>query len=529
MVSAVNTFARLMGQKLEAMPALASIYRPRLKRLTSAVTGLSTKRLANVKSGVLRAIGRYGGRPRRHACGEITPTGRAVSDRLTVYQRANLSRFISWCSAVGIEPSDVGDAAMAQFLADLVAESFVVNPAGRVAATCREWQSVRAAIPDLGLPAVSIPHNRQTYVLKDEAFPTSFIVDRDRFCARLGGKDPFQEHGPPRPLKPVSVERRCFQIMQLASGLVHSGTAAAEIRSLADLIAPDALRSSLKYFLERAGGSTTTQISGLGSVAKMIARHWASCEPQTLRQVERIAAKVSLRQRGLTAKNRDRLRQFDDREHLRRILFFADDLMAELRQADDGGVRAALKAQIAAAVALLIAAPIRLGNLAALRMDVHIQRSRAGNDAVWHLVLAEHETKNNEPREHPLGPETTTVLHEYLDRYRPRLAPMGNDYVFPSGAGHKATNSLGTAMSKLIFERTGLLMNAHLFRHFAAKLILEATPGAYGIVQDILGHRDLATTRGHYAGSETVAAARHFSDVVQRARAALWPSGRSKG
>jgi integrase len=311
--------------------------------------------------------------------------------------------------------------------------------------------------------------------------------------------------------------------MQLASGLVHNGTPASTIRSLADLVAPDALQTSLKFFLARAGGCSTVQIAQLGSVARMIARHWASCDPEQLRQIERITARVALRQRGMTAKNRDRLRQFDDREHLRRILFFPDDLMAELSRADDGGSRVALKAQIAAAVALLIAAPIRLANLASLRLDIHIQRSRASDDAVWHLVLTEHETKNQEPREHPLGPDTTRLLREYLDRYRPRLASPGNDYVFPSGSGYKATNSLGTAISKLIFRRTGLQMNAHLFRHFAAKLILEATPGAYGIVQDVLGHRDLTTTRGHYAGSETAAAARHFSGVVQRTRAALNP------
>jgi integrase len=520
-LSAMNTFARLMGQMPEAMPAKVSVYRPRLRRLTPAVTGLSAKRLANIKSSVLRAIDRYGGRPRRHALGEITPEWRAVTDRLTVYQRANVSRFISWCSAVGIEPPQVSDAVMAQFQKDLIAESFVAKPTERVAAICREWQRMRAAMPELSLPTVSIPRNRQTYVLKDTAFPSSFIADRDRFCIHLGGSEPFSEDGPPRPLKPVSVKRRHFQIMQLASGLVHSGTPAAEIRSLRDLVAPASLRDSLKYFLMRAGGATTTQISQLAYVAKIIARHWVSCEPQTLRHIEHIAAKVAMRQRGLTSKNRERLRQFDDTEHLRRILFFADDLMDELRRTDDGRVRIALKAQIAAAVTLLIAAPIRLANLASLRLDIHIQRSRTSDDAVWHLVLAEHETKNQEPREHPLGAEAVFVLREYLDRYRPRIASPGNDHIFPSGAGHKATNSLGTAISRLIFERTGLQMNAHLFRHFAAKLILEATPGAYGIVQDVLGHRDAATTRGHYAGSETAAAARHFSGVVHRTRTAL--------
>jgi integrase len=113
------------------------------------------------------------------------------------------------------------------------------------------------------------------------------------------------------------------------------------------------------------------------------------------------------------------------------------------------------------------------------------------------------------------------VLQEYLTCYRPRLAELGNDHIFPSGRGHKADVTLSTALSKHIFRRTGLEVNAHLFRHLAAKLILEATPGVYGIVQDVLGHRDAATTRSHYAGAETAAAARHFDAVIRQTRAAM--------
>jgi integrase len=200
--------------------------------------------------------------------------------------------------------------------------------------------------------------------------------------------------------------------------------------------------------------------------------------------------------------------------------------MDELRRIDDGGVRVALQASIAAAVALLLAAPIRLANLVALRLEVHVLRSRDSGDGVWHLVLAGHETKNREPREYQLGPETVAVMQEYLARYRLRLAEPGNDHIFPSGRGHKADVTLSTALSKHIFRRTGLEVNAHLFRHFAAKLILEATPGAYGLVQDVLGHRDAATTRSHYTGSETAAAARHFETVIRQTRTALRSDGR---
>jgi integrase len=523
--SALRSFAGLVGQDLLAMPALPATYRPQLRRLTPAVAGLSVKRLANIKAGVLRAMERYGALPRRNALGPGARAWGPLWDRLNAFQRAELSRFIAWCSATGIVPLAVDNTVMERFRQALIGESFVKHPAERVAATCRLWEQVRAAWPDLAVPAVSIPRLRKTYVLPAAAFPGSFITELDRFCERLAGADLFAEDGPPRPLKPVSVKRRRFQVMQLASGCVHNGVAADRIYLLSDLVAPPTLRASLSFFLERAGGKTTTQISQLGHVARMIARHWARCDEETLRQIVHLTAKVSARQRGLTEKNRARLRQFDDRRNLDRLLFYSADVMDELRRTDDGGVRTALQAEIAVAVALLLAAPIRLENLVAMRLDVQVLRTRAASGGVWHLVLAAHETKNREPHEYQLGPETVAVLEEYLGRYHKRLARPGNDHIFPSGRGHKAPNSLGTAMSKQIFRRTGLEMNAHLFRHLAAKLILEATPGAYGIVQDVLGHRDAATTRSHYAGSETTAAARHFDAVIRQTRAALPSNG----
>jgi site-specific recombinase XerD len=523
--SALRSFGDLIGQDLRAMPALPTTYRSRLRRLTPAATGLSSKRLANIKAGVLRAMARYGALPRRNALGPRASAWIPLWDRLTTYQRARLSRFVSWCSATGIMPSAVSDTVVERFEQALIEESFIEHPADCVVNTCRIWEKVRSCRPELALPAVSIPRLRKTYVLPAAAFSSSFIIDLDRFCRRLGGADPFAEEGPLRPLKPRSVKCRRFQIMQLASACVHNGVAAAGIRSLSDLVVPETLRAALTFFLKRAGGKTTVQISNLAVVARMIARHWAHCEEQTLRQIVHLTGKVSMRQRGLTDKNRARLRQFDDRRNLERLLFYPADVMDELRRIDDSGVRGALQAAIAVAVAVLLAAPIRLANLAALRLDVHVLRTRAARDSVWHLVLAAHETKNSEPREYQLGPETVALLQEYLGRYRPRLAERGNDHLFPSGRGHKAANTLATALSQQVFRRTGLEVNPHLFRHLAAKLILEATPGAYGIVQDVLGHRDAATTRNYYAGSETAAAARHFDAVIRQTRAALRGNG----
>jgi integrase len=523
--SALTAFARLMRQEPAAMPALPATYRPRLRRLVPANTGLSAKRLSNIRSEVLFCLRRYGALPRRNALGPIGAGWRPLWDRLSMPQRAALSRFSRWASARGIAPISVSDDALVAFRADLEAESFVANPDGIVASVCRVWTKLRAAQPDLALPPLAIPRRRETYVLAIEAFPVSFGTELEAFCAHLGGVDLFAESGPPRPLKPVSVKRRRFQVLQLASAIVHRGGPAASITGLASLVEPPALRTALRFFVDRAGGGSTTQISQLAFVAIMIAKHWARVDPEQLRIVQGIRGKVACRTRGMTEKNRERLRQFDDRLTLERLLFYADDVLADLAKRRDRSRKAALEAQVAVAVALLIAAPIRLSNLAALELDVHLLRSRSGDDAVWHLVIPAHETKNREPHEVPLGQEVVRVLRIYLKDYRPLLADPASSFLFPSGKGHKATNSLGTLLTERVFRRTGITINPHLFRHFSAKLILEETPGGYGIVQDVLRHRDMATTRGHYAGAEATAAARHYDGVVRQQRQRLRGEG----
>jgi hypothetical protein len=84
--SALRSFAGLMRQDPRAMPALPATYRPKVRRLTPAGTGLSAKRLANIKSGVLRAMERYGAR-RHNALGPRARAWDPLWDRLDKFQR----------------------------------------------------------------------------------------------------------------------------------------------------------------------------------------------------------------------------------------------------------------------------------------------------------------------------------------------------------------------------------------------------------------------------------------------------------
>jgi integrase len=57
-------------------------------------------------------------------------------------------------------------------------------------------------------------------------------------------------------------------------------------------------------------------------------------------------------------------------------------------------------------------------------------------------------------------------------------------------------------------------MNAHLFRHFAVMLWLDANSGGYEIARRLLGHKELSHTINMYSGLEAKSAGRAFADLV---------------
>jgi integrase len=57
-------------------------------------------------------------------------------------------------------------------------------------------------------------------------------------------------------------------------------------------------------------------------------------------------------------------------------------------------------------------------------------------------------------------------------------------------------------------------MTPHQFRHLAAKIVLDANPGAIEVVRQLLGHQNTKTTTNSYAGINTLRAGRAHADLI---------------
>ena len=453
----------------------------------------------------------------------------ALLDGLAAYgDRYKLSRLASWCSAGGIAPDAVDDSVMDRYLTDLRDGSLVAGPDRIRRDTAVAWNRGAAACPGWPQRRLAVPDNRGVYAIPWSKFPSSLKDDVEAWLERLAGRDPMAELEF-RPLKPASVASRRKQIHLFISALVLRGVDPARLQTLADVVTPERAGQGLAFFWDRAGGAPSVHGGHIASMLLALARHWVGADEAQLKRLRMLARRIRPEASGMTARNRERLRPLDDERTLRSLLTLPGRIRDEVLRAGTPTHATALDLQAAVAIELLIMAPIRMGNLNRLRCGVHLLRGRDGGVM---LALGGHEVKNRMPFEARLPDDTARLLDLYETHYRPLLNDAGGDWLFPGQRADspKSSEGLRAQLQKCLRVRCGLAFHPHLFRHAAAKLILENNPAAHGLVQRVLGHKNIATTLEHYTGLETQAAVAHYDTQVIRLRedGALPPAARPR-
>ena len=76
------------------------------------------------------------------------------------------------------------------------------------------------------------------------------------------------------------------------------------------------------------------------------------------------------------------------------------------------------------------------------------------------------------------------------------------------------SRALCVAVRDTMEQHVGVALTPHQFRHLAARRYLDAFPGHYESVRQLLGHKEMATTMRHYAGAEQEAAVRRLDAIL---------------
>jgi integrase len=513
-ISAIRTIARLLGAELNEIDADPARLRRRLETITSQAAGLSRGRWNNIRSLVGKAL----------ALARPVMPGRQKTPLLSEWEAllaplarnraSNLLAVARYLSVYEIRPNDVRLADLEAYHLRIVNDRLRAKPEETWDSIIWSWNASRREIA--GWPNVEIPRviRREVYVLPWSDFPASLKADADAYLFWLSGAD-LSEDGPTRPSRPTSLKTRERQLRVAASALVHKGVDRESLVSLADIVTLDRFKLVLRFLLDRNDGQTSPQVEHVAAFLKGVARHWAKVDDLTLLRMGNVTRRFPTRRRGLTAKNRERLRPFDDPQAVALFLALPKRIRREVEKDPRPAERKAVTAQMAAGIAILQAIPVRIKNLA----EIDMRKNLIASGQRVYLVVAEGDTKNRESINFELPPETVEIVAWYIRDYRRHLLRAPTDALFPGeGSGPKSEQGLGVQIKAAVFRFTGLTINPHLFRHAGAKIFLDQRPGQYEVVRQVLRHRSIETTTSFYAGAETRSAGQHFASVIGRLR-----------
>ena len=497
-----------------------------LSTVNPIAVGMTAKRFTNIRSDFVAAVKASGAIPvelttRR----KLSPSWDQLFARLAK-RRAHLglSRLARYASEHGIEPEEVNDQVIANLIAAVKKGSLHHKPRVLHRQVAMIWNEA-AADRSLGLQAVTVPDFRgPPKRISESLLPPSFVQERDSYLSWCAVTDPFAVDARQRPLAARTVKLARDQIHAAVTALVKSRIKPESIRSLADLVTVDNLKSILRQRLADAGGEEKSFNHYLAKALVRMAREWVKVDAAVLAKLRELASKLRAPKRDLTLKNKRFLRQFDDPQTLRRLRALPEQLWKEVTRNKDEkpNFRTLAKAQTALGIGLLTYMPVRPENLSELEFDKHLfMRSELGAKST--LEFDSSEVKNDSEIGFDIPPHLTKMLLEYRDRVAPIHMGHRPKRLFVNIDGTpKCQATVAYLIVTCARKRAGIALTPHQFRHLGAKNILDANPGNFLAVKELLGHRNLKTTM-IYAGINTRRAGQHHYELIEKAVARQMP------
>lgn len=183
--------------------------------------------------------------------------------------------------------------------------------------------------------------------------------------------------------------------------------------------------------------------------------------------------------------------------------------------------------------------PLRRTNLARLRIygpQSHIHLPIGNGEG--RLYLPAIEMKNLRAIEVRIDPDTVRMIREFIKTFRPiTVSREGiseeNEHLFPGaerkqpelgrtaeytvGFGYHSPDGFSNTYSRHMRRKCALNVDLHVARHIAAKVILDMDPSAMGLVQEILEHKRIETTRAYYAAVSKIIAQKRYLQLLDQA------------
>lgn len=519
MRSALKTFAKVVYPRpLSEIPAEPGRLGKEMAAANPRLRGIKKARWSSVCTlirNALQAAG-YEFMPAR-AVHPPSASWQALADGLPNKEMVyGLSRLLRHFTRAGIEPADVTLASFSDYRTALEGAT-LARPAETYRTTIRLWNTAAESAPGWPPIMIELAGDPRRYSLDWAAFPSGLREDVENFLNQGGGDNPFERRSGRRCRASTILVRRNM-LRQVATGLAKSGFPIEQMTSLKVLVCDPNASNALQYLWEQYPSSQVLRTSQARLLAS-IARHYVGSEADG-KVLAELAGRLKPENHGMTPKNRERIRQFDNASNVAALINLPARLMGRVRQTDDGARLQALTAMKALAVEILLHVPLRASNLFGLKFGENVI-DIGGRTRRVHIVIPPGDAKTKKPYEVALSPSATRLLDEYVRNYRPRLCKEQSAFLFPSPSGGKRhRDGFARDLCRLIAAETGLVMNVHLFRHFAGYIILKENPQAIELVRQLLGHTSIRTTLRFYAEISAEHAADAYEKIIEKQRKA---------
>ena len=373
-VWALGTIVRAIGKSADMIPAHPAYLRKAMEKAAPKSLGITTGAWNNGRSLAGKALEWAGlvNMPARHHLAPLTPAFQTLQDKLgkSTALHNQTSRLFHYCSAQGIKPDGVTDDVMTAFHLAMVEESIVKDPYEVFRSACRSWNNAAATIPGWPQVVLTVPSKAVRVSYDWDKFPPSLRESVDHYLRRAAGLDLLDDHFN-KVQSPNTITTRAKQLRHLASAIVDAGVDPATLTDLQSLLIPEIAARGIQVLLDRHGGKTSVQISNIATFLPTLARR-LDMDLAVIDRLKKVAAKVRVEQSGMTDKNREVLRAFDDPAAVSALLNFPTMIRDLVRRSGKRGYTQAKLMQTAVAVALLIDAPVRRENLASIEVGRHL-------------------------------------------------------------------------------------------------------------------------------------------------------------
>jgi integrase len=517
-VCSLRQIAKWLDRPAAVIPARWPAVRFSVDQLHHARLGVTAKTVANHKSN-LRAALRWFRREEdlpQHGL-RIKPEWLRFGDRLEKRIRHRLYSLVRYCSARGIGPTSVDDTIFNEYWRYRTATTARATDNTARRFMVRAWNACAATSHGRSLRSLTEPPVKVTAPAWD-AFPERLRADLDDYFAGLAQVHRTLKGKRMQPCSPATLATRRAELVAMARMAVRLGVPIERLTCLGALLHPDVVEQVLEAYWQKNGEEPKIGTIDLGKKVLRMARETGCLDQPGLDRLDEIRIALEQHRRdGLTPKNLKLVRQVLTEGVWSQVVSLPNVLTQQARMAKDHApIKAAIAAQLAAAVAILTFAPIRLGNLSKIELGQNLIKPGGPNTPYW-LVFPNYDVKNRVDLNFKFDQPLTDLLDEYIHDFRPILLRRINAaWLFPGEAGQpKHKLQFSKQITLRVQKATGLRVTVHQFRHAAAAVYLKHHPGDYETVRRLLGHRNIQTTVRFYCGLQTLEATEQFGRLIR--------------